>query len=346
MWRASRVAVVLGALLIAAALWSAVTGALAVPLGRAIGILFVEPLGLGVVDATDTERTVLLTLRAPRIVLAALVGASLGSCGAGVQALFRNPLADPGLVGVSAGASLGAALAIVLGGAALAVLPSWARPALLPFAAFAGGAITTVLVLKLGSGLRGRAATVTVLLAGVAVNALVGALVGLLSQVADDGQLRNLVFWTMGGLGSASWSLVAATAPWVLLVVIGLPCVGRTLDLLALGEREASYLGVRVSRVRGIVVAAVAIGVGASVAAAGLIGFVGLVVPHLARLAVGATNRVVIPVSALAGATLLVAADAVSRFVVQPSELPVGLFTASLGAPFFLYLLRRETRAA
>lgn len=346
MWRTSRVAAVLALLLVVAALVSVTTGALVVPLPRALGVLFLEPIGLAQVAASDTERTVLLTLRAPRAVLAALVGAALGSCGAGVQALFRNPLADPGLVGVSAGASLGAAAAIVLGGGALTLLPSWARPALLPLAAFLGGLATTVLVLRLGAGLRGRAATVTVLLAGVAVNALVGALVGLLSQVADDGQLRDLVFWTMGGLDGASWALVAATAPWVLVVVVVLPRVGRALDLLALGEHEAGYLGVHVARVRGLVVAAVAVGVGASVASAGLIGFVGLVVPHLARLAVGSRNHSVIVISALAGAALLVIADVAARVVARPSELPVGLFTAALGAPFFLWLLRREVRAA
>src|SRR5512139_1892572 len=173
MSRASRAAAVLAALLVLAALWSVVTGALELSWGRALGILFLEPLGLGSVDATDAERAVVLGLRAPRIALAALVGAALGSCGAAVQGVFRNPLADPGLIGVSSGASLGAALAIVLGAGALAAMPAWARPALLPLAAFAGGVVTTMLVLRLGSGLRGRAATVTVLLAGVAVNALV-----------------------------------------------------------------------------------------------------------------------------------------------------------------------------
>ncbi len=346
MWRTSRVAAALTASLVLAALWSAASGSVDVPWSRAFALLFLEPLGLLRVDATDTERTVVLVLRAPRIALGALVGAALGACGAGVQALFRNPLADPGLVGVSAGASLGAAGAIVLGGGAMALLPGWVRPALLPFAAFGGGALTTALVLALGSGLRGRAATVTVLLAGVAVNALVGAVVGLLSQVADDAELRDLVFWTMGGLGHASWELVAATAPWVGLVVVGLMRVARTLDLLALGEREASYLGVRIARVRRLVVAAVALGVGAAVAAAGLVGFVGLVVPHVARLTVGAKNQAVIPISALAGATLIVGADAIARTVVEPAELPVGLLTAALGAPFFLYLLRKEVRPA
>jgi iron complex transport system permease protein len=337
------VAAVLAALLVLAAAWSFVTGALEVSWGRALGILL-EPLGPAS-DATAAERAVVLELRAPRIALAALVGAALGASGAAVQGLFRNPLADPGLIGVSAGASLGAAVAIVLGGAALAALPAWARPALLPLAAFAGGMLTTFLVLRLGSRQQGRAATVTVLLAGVAVNALVGSVVGLLSQVADDSELRDLVFWTMGGLSHASWTQVACTAPWVLAVVVGLPRFGRTLDLLALGEREASYLGVRIARVRALVVAAVALGAGAAVSAAGLIGFVGLVVPHLVRLGVGSHNRIVIPISALGGALLLVTADAVSRAIARPWELPVGLFTAALGAPFFLYLLRKEVAA-
>lgn len=329
--------------LVVASVWSASTGALSIDASRVLEVFLLEPLGLGAGRATDAERTILLTLRAPRIVLAALVGAALGSAGAAVQGLFRNPLADPGLVGVSAGASLGAALAIVLGGPALAALPAWGRPALLPVAAFAGGAVATLTVLRLGAGLRGRAATLTVLLAGVAVNACVGAVVGLLSQLADDAELRDLVFWTMGGLGGASWTKVAFTAPWILLVCLGLPRLGRTLDLLALGEREAFYLGVRVDRVRALVVGAVAIGVGASVAAAGLVGFVGLVLPHLARLVVGPRHAAVLPISGLGGATLLVVADAVARTAARPAELPVGLFTAALGAPFFLYLLRKET---
>ncbi len=343
MQSARRAWALLTAGLVVAAVWSVSVGALDISWSTSASVLLLEPLGLGGAGARDVERTVLLSLRAPRVVLAALVGAALGSGGAAIQGLFRNPLADPGLVGISAGASLGAALAIVLGGGVLASLPGWARPALLPVASFAGGALATAVVLRLGRGLRGKAATATVLLAGVAVNAMVGALVGLLSQVADDAELRDLVFWTMGGLGRASWTVVAFTAPWILLAVFGLPRLGRTLDLLALGERDATYLGVDVPRMQRLIVAAVAISVGAAVAAAGLIGFVGLVIPHLARILVGARHRSSIALSALAGAALLVAADGVSRTVVAPAELPVGLFTAALGAPFFLYLLRKET---
>ncbi|NUO47717.1 MAG: iron ABC transporter permease [Polyangiaceae bacterium] len=343
MSRPARVAAVMAAVLVAAAVMSAATGALGIPLGKAFAILFLEPLGIGSVTSTEYERAVVIGVRAPRIVLGVLVGSALGSCGAAVQGLFKNPLADPGLVGVSAGASLGAAVAIVLGGGALAAMPEWMRPALLPLAAFVGGCVVTAAVLRLGSGLRGVAATMTVLLAGVAMNALAGAMVGMLSYLADDVQLRRLVFWTMGDIEYARWVDVACTAPWIILVLVGLPRLGRTLDLLSLGEREASYLGVRVARVRVLVVGAVALGVGATVAVAGLIGFLGLVVPHLVRLLVGSHNRLVIPISGLAGATLLVVADLLSHLLFTTAR-PVGLFTVALGAPFFLYLLRKQTR--
>ncbi len=317
----------------------------AVPISpRSVLALVLEPLGLGAGGVSDAERAIFWSVRAPRVVLGALVGIALGGAGAAVQGLFRNPLADPGLVGVSAGASLGAALTIVLGGAVLAGLPPWVRPAVLPLAAFGGGALVTVFVLRLGAP-QGRAAAVTVLLAGVAINSLVGAFVGLLSHVASDTELRDLTFWTLGGLGGATWTRVAFTAPWILATAIALPRLGRSLDILSLGEREAGYLGVQVVRLRRAVVLAIAVGVGAAFSAAGLIGFVGLVVPHVVRLIVGPRHAALIPLSSLFGGALLVGADAVARTVIAPSELPVGLLTASLGAPFFLLLLRREARS-
>jgi iron complex transport system permease protein len=337
-----RLALVLVLALLGAMVVAASIGAVAISPRSVIALLF-EPLGLVGSGVTDAERAIFWSVRVPRVVLGALVGIALGGAGAAVQGLFRNPLADPGLVGVSAGAALGAALTIVVGGGLLAALPSWVRPAVLPLAAFAGGAVVTVLVLRLGAP-RGRAAAVTVLLAGVAINALVGAFVGLLSHVASDAELRDLTFWTLGGLGGATWTRVAFTAPWILGTAVLLPRLGRSLDLLSLGEREARYLGVRVERLRTAVVLAIAIGVGAAFSAAGLIGFVGLVVPHLVRLLVGPRHAALIPLSSLFGGALLVGADAVARTVIAPSELPVGLLTASLGAPFFLLLLRREAR--
>jgi len=317
-------------------------GAVSIAPGRILALLL-EPLGVADGRLSDAERAIFWSVRMPRVLMGVLVGGALGGAGAAVQGLFRNPLADPGLVGVSAGSALGAALTIVLGGAFLASLPSWVRPAVLPLAAFVGGALVTVLVLRLGAP-RGRAAGLTVLLAGVAVNALVGAFVGLLSHVASDAELRDLTFWTLGGLSGATWQKLAFVAPWILGVLVLLPRLGRQLDLLALGDTEAGYLGLRVARLRVHVVAAISISVGAAFAAAGLVGFVGLVVPHLVRLLVGPRHGALIPLSALFGGALLVGADAVARTIIAPAELPVGLLTASLGAPFFLYLLRREVR--
>jgi iron complex transport system permease protein len=317
-------------------------GAVAMSPSRVLTLLL-EPFGASGAGLTDADRAIFWSVRLPRVVMGALVGCALGSAGAAVQGLFRNPLADPGLVGVSSGASLGAALTIVIGGGVLSSLPSWVRPAVLPIAAFAGGALVTALVLRLGTP-RGRAAGLTVLLAGVAVNALVGAVVGLLSHVASDRELRDLTFWTLGGLSGASWRKIAFVAPWIVAVLVLMPRLGRRLDLLALGEREAGYLGVRVERLRLAVVAAIAISVGAAFAAAGLVGFVGLVVPHLVRLLVGPRHAALIPLSALFGGALLVAADVIARTVIAPAELPVGLLTAAFGAPFFLFLLRREVR--
>jgi iron complex transport system permease protein len=339
----SRAAWLSGAtLLVVAILLTSAVGA--VPLGPSKIFKMLAEIVLGPNDAIgQTDRVVLWSLRAPRVVLACLVGASLGSAGAAAQGLFRNPLAEPGLVGVSAGASLGAALVIVIGAPLFAVLPSYVRPAVLPLAAFGGGVAVTMLVVRIG-GTRGRTTVATVLLAGVAINALVGAFIGLCSFIATDSQLRDLTFWTLGGLGGATWTTIACAAPWMLLSIVLLPRLGGALDLMLLGEREARYLGVRVARIRTLVIGAIALGVGAAFSTAGLIGFVGLVVPHLVRVVVGPRHSALIPLSGLWGALLLVMADAVARSVVAPFELPVGILTASLGAPFFLHLLRKEAR--
>lgn len=291
----------------------------------------------------DSERIIFWSLRLPRTTLCALVGAALGAGGAAAQGLFRNPLADPGLIGVSAGAALGAAACIVLAGPLLVSMAPWARAAALPIAAFAAGAVTTTLVVRLG-GRADRAATATVLLSGVAINAFAGAMVGLLSHVASDAELRNITFWTLGGLSGASWSKALFTAPFAIVSIAILVRHARSLDVFALGELDARMTGVDVTRLRRMIIVALALGVGAAVAAAGLVGFVGLIVPHLVRLWIGPRHALLIPASALAGATLVVAADGLARTVVAPAELPVGLLTAAIGAPFFLHLLRREVR--
>jgi iron complex transport system permease protein len=287
------------------------------------------------------DAAVLGIVRAPRVLMAALVGAGLGAAGAAMQGVFRNPLADPGLIGVSAGSALAAVAAIVLGGsvfgAAAGVLGLW----LLPVAAFAGGLGATLLMARLGT-VGGVSDVATLLLAGVAVNALAGALTGLLVFAADDRQLRDITFWTLGSLAGARWAQLP-----VVLLLVGVPALllcllARPLNALLLGESEAFHLGVRVETVKRLAVVLAAVAVAAGVAFTGLIGFVGLVVPHLIRLGFGADHRLVLPGAALLGGALLVIADLLARSLAAPAELPVGVVTALLGAPFFLWLLRRR----
>jgi iron complex transport system permease protein len=282
-------------------------------------------------------------IRAPRVLMAALVGAGLGAAGAAMQGLFRNPLADPGLIGVSGGAALAAVAAIVLGpgifGIAAGALGLW----LLPAAGFLGGLLATFLMVRLGT-MQGVAGVATLLLAGVAVNALAGALTGLLIFMADDRQVRDITFWTLGSLAGSRWPQLPVVAVLIGLPTIALCALARPLNALLLGEAEAFHLGIRVETVKRLALTLAAIAVAAGVAFTGLIGFVGLVVPHLVRLGFGADHRLVLPGSALLGGTLLVLADLLARSLAAPAELPVGVVTALLGAPFFLWLLR--SRAA
>jgi iron complex transport system permease protein len=263
----------------------------------------------------------------------------LALSGVAMQGLFRNPLADPGLVGVSGGAALGAAVAIV-GGSLLGGLPPAIEPYLLSVCAFVGGLIVTAVVYRFGRS-DGQTNVATMLLAGVAMTAMAGAGVGLFTYLADDATLRTLTFWNLGSLNGASYPRL-----WPLLIVavgvaLWLPRRAAALNALLLGESEARHLGFNVERIKLELVLCTALGVGAAVAAAGLIGFIGLVVPHLMRLLVGPDHRVLLPASLLAGASLLLLADLVARLLLAPAELPIGIVTALIGAPFFLYLLVR-----
>lgn len=302
---------------------------------------------LGFDVAIDPQANAIFTsIRAPRVVLALLTGAGLGVAGALMQGLFRNPLADPTLIGVSTGAALAAAMVIVLGATWLPglsrVLGTWT----LPLTAFGGALLFTALVYRIGAQ-RGALSLPVVLLAGIALNALAMAGVGFLSYLATDEQLRNLTFWTFGSLASGTWPVLSAVAPLALLaVVLGLT-LARPLNALALGETQAGHLGVDVVRTKRAAIVLTALAVGSLVAVTGVIGFIGLVAPHAIRLACGPDHRVVIPGAALLGALLVVLADVAARTWVAPAELPIGILTAALGAPFFLVLLlRRRTQGA
>ena len=294
-------------------------------------------------DATLSmrDRVIMFDIRLPRVLLGVLVGASLAVSGAVMQGLFRNPLADPGLIGISAGSSLAAVAVIVLGATFLAPLVLIFGSFALPLAAFFGGLATTLVLYRISTR-QGRTSVATMLLAGIALAAMAMAFTGLLIFVADDRQLRDLTFWSLGSLSGATWQKVGAVAPIMLLALAATPFLARGLNALALGEATASHLGVPVQRLKYVAIVAVAAATGASVAVSGGIGFVGIVVPHLLRLAIGPDNRFLLPASALLGASLLLLADAVSRTIVAPAELPIGIVTAAAGAPFFLWILLRK----
>ena len=290
-------------------------------------------------EGLEQAELILGQIRLPRTLLGLTVGAVLALSGVAMQGLFRNPLADPGLVGVSSGAALGAAVAIV-GGSAWGGVPDFIEPYLLSLCAFLGGLGVTALVYRLGRR-NGQTSVATMLLAGIALTALASSAVGLFTYLADDATLRSLTFWNLGSLNGASYARLWPLLLVSLAVALWLPRRARALNALLLGESEAGHLGINVEGLKRELVFCTALGVGAAVAAAGLIGFVGLVVPHLVRLLVGPDHRVLLPASLLAGAALLLFADLIARLVLAPAELPIGIVTAFIGAPFFLYLLVR-----
>ncbi|MCH4272155.1 iron chelate uptake ABC transporter family permease subunit [Kerstersia gyiorum] len=275
-------------------------------------------------------RNVLLDIRLPRVLFALLAGAALAVSGAVMQALFRNPLAEPGLVGISAGGSLGAVGAIVLTNGGFWVLaPS----------AFVGSLLATMLAYMLGRRFPGVAG---LLLAGIAINAVAGSIIGIFTFIATDTQLRDLTFWSMGSLAAADWKLLSYLAPWLVIVGAWMLFQWRALNALLLGEREAQHLGYALKSIRRRLVVGTALIVGPLVAVTGGIAFVGLVVPHLIRLTFGADHRWLLPGSVVAGGLGLTLADWVSRIAVIPAELPIGLVTSLIGGPFFLWLLARR----
>lgn len=328
--------VLIGGLLVAlvvACLVGAGVGAFSIPPGEIVGSLL-HRIGLDLGPVPDAlGESVLWDIRFPRVMLALLVGASLGCAGAAMQGTFSNPLAEPGVVGVSSGAALGAVVAIVMG---LTAMGSWS----LTLAAFVGGLVTVILV-YLASRANGRTEVVTLILTGVAVNALTGAVIGLLTYVSTDAELRSITFWTLGSVAQATWPKVLAVAPVAVLGVILASSYASKLDLLALGERPARHLGVNVERLRITMLVIVAILTASAVAVSGIILFVGLVIPHLVRMVAGPGHKLLLPASALGGAVILVIADLVSRTIVAPSEVPLGVLTSLIGAPFFFWMLRR-----
>ena len=289
-------------------------------------------------EASKLDLTVFSEIRAPRVILAATVGASLAAAGAVLQGFFRNPLADPGLIGVSGGAALGAVSMIVLGSSL--DLPAAFAPYTMPVAAIFGALCVTG-ALYLFSTYFGQFRIVTVLLVGIAFNALSSVGIGIFQYISNDAQLRSLIFWMMGSFGRAHWVTVVPCVLAMVSAVLILITKSNSLDKLQLGEYEAFHLGVDVKATKRDLVLLSAICVGAGVAVSGIIGFVGLVVPHIVRFTIGVRHKPLMIGSALAGGSLMVLADLLSRVVALPAEVPVGLVTSAIGAPFFLWLITK-----
>lgn len=287
----------------------------------------------------EAAQLVFMNIRLPRLLLAVSAGAGLAMAGALMQGLFRNPLADPGLIGVSSGAALAAGITIVLGSVWFPDLPRSLGSWTLVLMAFVGGLGVTALIYAISQG-EGGTRVGHMLLAGIAVNALAGAGLGLLNYIATDEQLRNLQFWLMGSLGGARWSAVWLVSGLCALALLLGMRLAQPLNALALGEAQATLLGVPVERVKRLAIVITALAVGVVTATTGIIGFVGLVAPHMVRLLSGPDHRWVLPGSALLGASLVLLADALARTVAAPAELPLGVLTALAGVPFFLLLLR------
>lgn len=290
---------------------------------------------------SQMEQVVLWDIRLPRTLMGLLVGAALAVSGAVLQGLFRNPLADPGIVGVTAGAGFGAISAIVLGTSLPLALQQIIGPYLIPVAAFVGSWASVLLLYSVATH-RGRTSVATLLLAGIALAALTGAMSGLLVFASDDQQLRDLTFWQLGSLGGATWSKLLVAAPIILLALYGANTLGRALNGMAMGEATALHLGIPVQRAKNLAILCVAAAVGAAVAVSGGIGFVGIIVPHLLRLATGPDHEPLLINSALLGGALLIWADFIARVVIAPTELPIGIITAILGSPVFLWILLRR----
>lgn len=334
--RRRAVIAVLGGLLAGGVLGSLAVGAVSIPPSAVFGILL-DHLGFETgLEFTSQQDAVLWSIRLPRVVLGGVVGAGLGVAGAAYQGIFRNPLADPQLIGVSSGAALGSSVVIlVLGG----VLGSLAAP----IGGLLGGLVAGVLVYTLARH-GGRTEVVTLILAGIAIAAVGAAGAAFISIVVDEPRLKSELFWVLGSLTFSTWRLVWFTLPFVAAAAVTLPLYGRAMNVTLLGDSEARHLGIDLERFRMIVIGLATVAVGASVSAAGVIGFVGLLVPHGIRLAAGPDNRLVLPASAVGGAALVILVDLVARTAASPTEIPVGLLTAVLGGPVFLWLLGRTRR--
>lgn len=328
------------AALCAVALLATTIGAAGIPLPR-----LAAALGLKIASADPAmlarDELVLWSIRIPRIAIAGMIGGLLALSGAIMQGLFRNPLADPALVGVSSGGAFAAACAIVISDSPWGASFRFLQLELLPVAAFAGSLLTTTILYKIASR-EGRTSVAIFLLAGLAIAAIANAGIGLLVFVADDRQLRDITFWLLGSLSGATWPKAGMVAPVALLALLTIPLIARGLDVLVLGEAEAFHTGIDVERLKKISIVMISAMTGVAVSICGVIGFVGIVVPHLLRIVIGPGHRMLLPASVCLGAILLILADTIARVLAAPAEVPIGILTAAIGAPFFLFILLRQ----
>ena len=294
-------------------------------------------------SVSDSDRFVMMDLRLPRIVMGILIGSALAVSGTCLQGMFRNPLATPDLIGITAGASLFAAITIVLGAYIKPYIPEALHYSLLSLMAFVGSLITMILIYRVSTQ-GGRTNVVLMLLTGVAVTALGFAVMGLLIYIAKEEQLRDLTFWNLGSLGGASWTKNAILAIIVLVCYTLLINKGKALNAMMLGEKDAQHLGIPVERIKSRIIILTALMVGASVAFAGTISFVGLIVPYILRLVFRSNYHIILPLSAVFGSILLLVADTVSRTIAQPGEIPIGILTAFMGAPIFIVILIKSRK--
>ncbi|EJF90612.1 FecCD family ABC transporter permease [Bartonella tamiae] len=334
-----RLALIILFLCLLVSLWfGAISGPYDVSIIKLIQTLFVEGFEKG---ASSRDYLVLVNIRFPRILLGLMVGSALAVSGVLMQGLFRNPLADPGIMGVSAGAGLGAVLIIVLGASLPVAFTNYFGSFSIILGSFIGGLITTFFLYAVATRNR-QTSIATMLLAGIALGALSGAALGILVFIANDQQLRDITFWNLGSLAGATWSRIGLALPFILLGLFIAPFLAQPLNALSLGESVAGHLGFSIQRIKNLAICLVALMCGGAVAVSGGIGFIGIVVPHILRLTIGPNHRYLIPCSALLGAILLILADTFSRYIVAPSELPIGIVTALFGAPIFLWILLKQ----
>ncbi|MBB6502464.1 FecCD family ABC transporter permease [Pedobacter cryoconitis] len=333
--------ILLSLLLLAVVILSSCLGAVRISMAELLSIIAYKTGLSETIGFKSQQAAVLMNIRLPRVVLGVLIGAGLGVSGAAIQGLFRNPLAEPGLIGISAGGTLFAVLMIVMEFTFFTKLNGVIGFYAISISAFIGAALATLIVYRMSTR-NGKTAITMLLLSGIAITALASAFVGLLTYMATNEQLPAIAFWSLGSLGGANWETVTGVMPFILIPVAILPFLAKSLNALALGEAQALHMGINVVTIKRIIIVLATMAVGTSVAVSGIIGFIGLIIPHILRMTFTADNRLVIPGAAILGAALLTIADLIARTIVAPGELPIGILTALIGTPVFISIIISE----